>query len=782
MGDGPINAKAMVVGEAPGLRETVLQKNFCGKAGQRLEAAFYKAGLDRSDLYITNSCKCHPEKNATPRPKEIKACRPYLETELRTIKPKTILLLGNTALKSFKIRGGITDNRGKVLTINNTNYMLAFHPAAILRDPGKSEVFDADIQKFASLIKDGVSPAPRVEWNLVTDNTSEFFKDFEQADRFAFDLETTSLNWFDPEQRVNLMQIATPTTVWIFPIHRMSSPHDLINKITTASQGKVAVAHNGKFDNLWLLSHYGTSFYLTFDTMLAHHLIDENTPQDLEYLARTYLGVPAWDIDVKLKHTPTDQTLEYAAKDARYTLNLYEHFQDKLRKNFRLRKLFYNLVMPAARAILWAETVGHYIDEEKRQTARIQILSDRNRLSRELKKLAHNPNINLNSPQQVGSLLFKTLRITPKHFTDTGAPSTSESTLKELAHKYSFCKKLLEYREKQKMLSTYIDGWEQLRHDDHIYFSTKLHGTVTGRWSSRLHQTPREPLIRQLITAPDDWIFVSADFSQIELRIAAEFAHERTMLKIFNEGGDIHWETMLEVIPGDSQEENQALTLTGKPTLFEALKALHDIDPKLHFYWKEKRKAAKAINFGFIYGMGAPKFKIYAIDKYDVIITLIEAKKTRRAYFNKYHDLPAWHERERNYVREYGYVINPVGRYRHLPQIYSMNEGLRAEAGRHAINSRVQGFATDLKALALIEISETFKRSDLLIKGEVHDSILMWIKRYKLHELVPRIKKIMESPHLLLSKFGIQLDVPLIADVEIGPWGNGKTYSKDLVV
>lgn len=191
---------------------------------------------------------------------------------------------------------------------------------------------------------------------------------------------------------------------------------------------------------------------------------------------------------------------------------------------------------------------------------------------------------------------------------------------------------------------------------------------------------------------------------------------------------------------------------------------------------KDERKMAKAVNFGLVYGMGWPKLVIYARDNYGVDMTNNEAKQFRRRFFELYSALPVWHERQRRCVRAFGQVVSLSGRVRRLPGIDSSDRGMRAEAERQAINSPVQGFGSgDLKAMAMVEISDTFKPKVLQIKGEVHDSILMWVRTKLLDSTLPRVKKIMEQPHLL-ETFGIKMTVPLVVDFEVGPWGEGKEW------
>jgi DNA polymerase-1 len=238
-----------------------------------------------------------------------------------------------------------------------------------------------------------------------------------------------------------------------------------------------------------------------------------------------------------------------------------------------------------------------------------------------------------------------------------------------------------------------------------------------------------------------------ADYSQIELRLVAEVSGDPRMRMIFQTGGDVHAATASEIL-----------------------------GIAIEFLTKEQRKMGKPINFGFIYGMWWKKFKDYARDNYGVIFTDPESEAYRTRFFEIFNYLPKWHKRMKRTVQLYGQVESLSGRIRHLPGINSSDKSVQQEAERQAINSPIQGFGSgDLKAMAMIEVDETFDEDQLRIVGEVHDSILMWIKEEPLEEIIPEVKRIMEHPRLF-KDFKIELSVPLVADFEVGPWGTGEKW------
>jgi DNA polymerase-1 len=332
--------------------------------------------------------------------------------------------------------------------------------------------------------------------------------------------------------------------------------------------------------------------------------------------------------------------------------------------------------------------------------------------------------------------------------------------LLRLADEHKATLAMIKYRKWAKYLSTYLlPLWFEHRDQNgRVHSNYKLFGTVTGRLSGEggIQQIPRDPFIRAILGATPGWSFLQADFSQVELRIAAMLANEKRMLRQYLNGEDIH---MI-----------RACRMTGKVAA--------DVT-------KEERKKAKPVSFGFIYGMGAPKFVDYAFDNYGVKVTEAESHETREGFFEDYPALRPWHERQRRLARRYQRVSSPIGRVRHLPDILSTDKDVRAESERQAINSPVQSFASDLMLMALIRLHARSKVENLdkhgptmYILGTVHDSILFEIKNGHEEYWAPIIKAEMEDMEYVQRTFGFDVTVPIIADIEIGThWGETKEWS-----
>lgn len=821
-GDGPKRAKVMIVGEAPGEAEAKTGKPFQGKSGKLLRAELEAAGI--RDFYITNAVKCRPPDNRTPKGKEEKACKVYIEEELATVRPEYVLTLGNPATKAIFNRTKITEIHGQLLERNGVKGVPAYHPAYVLRDPTKLPQFQTDLRRFADLIA-GRERKSTVKYRVVTrENLDEFFEEFRRTLWFSFDVETSSLDWFRPGEWINTLSIGVEVTdtSWVIPLHLKSEDGEytspfydredaqpILLKLQTMAREmkKRGVGHNGKFDNLWLMKHYDVCFPLVFDTMLAHHTIDENSNHDLKGLVRQYLKEPDYDIDGKNKTRPKNRAevkslFEYNGKDTTYTLRLKKIFHEELAKDPLLLRLFRRLVMRAARALQKIEFNGLFINLELFEKVKKNVKRELEELKAKLDEMAEEAAgkpINFNAPHQVAELFFEHLELPIIHKTGTGAPSTAEATLVELKDQHPIVEMLVKYRELEKFYGTYLGkedkkgkekGWTQFMVGPIMYMSYKIHGTVTGRYSSRIHQTPRDGTIRNVVDAPDGWTFVQGDFSQAELRVVAHMSMDPELVTCYRKSIDVHWRTLMHLLlsgaSGDYIEPalETASALAGKPikSLPVAVEWLMEAGPdkcvEIWKGWKEGRKKTKGVNFGYVYGMGWFKFIEYAKTKYGFTPTENESKQTRSSFFRLYSKLEPWHRRQRKLVHLDGFVRNPAGRKRRLPGVWGDDKKVIKESERQAINAPVQGFIGDFKAMALVELVEKLDPKRARVVGEVHDSVLFWVRTKHLKTELPRIARIMRKPELL-EEFNIRLNVPMEVDLEVGPWGKGKKWVEE---
>lgn len=522
------------------------------------------------------------------------------------------------------------------------------------------------------------------------------------------------------------------------------------------------IFQNGNFDTLFIEWKYGIKLPVSEDIMLMGTAYDLAAEHGLKKMAHNYLGVPDWDISDSEKtlrpkkksknFTEADvqkdieakkkKLIPYLKKDVKYTWQLFQFFKESMEP--QQIKIYKKLLTPAYRMYKDVERTGIYFCKDDYLKVRKKYEDIENEKYAQLKARY---DINWNSPQQKAKVLFtdpKGEQLPIIKVTPTGNPSADAGVLTRLAADgHELPQLMLDYAAANTLNKMFLRRWgEDSSYDGRIHASYNLTNVVSGRTSSsnpNLQQVPRTPDVRGLFNAPEGRLFFEADYSQLELRIAAHYANEPTMLRIYREKGDIHTET--------------AKLMTGgrEPT-------------------KDERRKAKAVNFGFLYGMGAKKFVDYAYDSYGVKFTLPEAEKFRELFFAKYGRLLPWHEEQKHLAEALGGVPNLFGRFRNLPNIYSSVWKDRGGAERRSINTPVQGSGSDILLSAAIQIKRELEPQGLLICGTVHDSILGEFPADGKDFFVSEIRRIMIHP-ALLDEFGVELRCPLDCDIGVGPWG-----------
>jgi len=838
LGNGPKRSEVMIVGEMPSAKEDTTGKHSLTSAAMLLEDLLVQYGFEPEDIFTTNAVSCRPPDSRSPSKGEIKACKKWLDHQIAVVKPKYILLLGNTPLMSITGKAGVTKQRGHPFEKEGIIYLPTYHPSFVLRDEANGEALERDVRLFREIVDKGMIPREDNLRHTIVRNR----KDFEAMLRalrneVSFDIETNGLYpWqtytsrfvkgvevkedFVPQ--ITMIGFGTADGEFSLPINHPESPwsedaiDDMLVEIEARLRKCKVIAHNGKFDFLWMLVIFGVTWYefFEFDTMLAHYMLDENSFHGLKMLAQKYCGAPDWDIDKTEKqghNVPLDKLGVYHGHDLYYTRQLYYVFKKMLAKDLDVRRVYREIMMPCARLFVEIEFDGVYIDVDKFDDAELYL---RGEYDTALEKLAEwEPDqqydakgkpieFNWGSTQQLAKLLFGDedeggLGIEPLDKTEAGNPSCSESVLKRIDH--PCVGDLLKFRAAKQQLSFFIDGWKPFLHRKRVkgkwmYFlhpSFKLHGTVTGRLSCEhpnLQQVPRDARIRSLITAPPGWTLLECDLSQIELRIAAELAGERNMIQAFIAEIDVHWLTAVrEIERGGALKDlviDTAQTWKQVKGLKypEAIEILLEMGPdaavEINKEWKEYRKKAKAINFGYLYGMWWKKFKLYARDNYGVDVTDAQAQDSRIAFFDLYSDYPKWHTRQRRYARQNGYVRSLSGRKRRLPKATSYEDTPERQAAeRQAINSPVQSFANELNLMALIQLREEYGRDVVQVCGTVHDAILLRVRDDMVPEVTRRLLEIMSWP-ALMDVFEIDVTVPIKAEAGLGPWGKSVSLEK----
>ena len=495
---------------------------------------------------------------------------------------------------------------------------------------------------------------------------------------------------------------------------------------------------NGKFDTLFIEHHEGVKLPISEDVMLMGTAYDLVAEHGLKKMAQNYLGVSDWDIKKKEKTSRDRKTVvPYLKFDLKYTWELFQFFSNNMTP--QQKRLYTKLLRPAYRTYRDIERNGLYLDLDALKAVKKKYAQEEARL---LSALKAKHDINWNSSAQVAKVLFEIEGLPVISKTGKGAPSTAADVLGKLARQgHEIPKMLLQYKEAATRNKMFLNRWEGDCYESRIHPNFNLTNVVSGRTSCNnpnLQQVPRTKDIRGLFSGAPGMILFEADYSQLELRIAAHYANDRTMLRIYNENGDIHTETA------------RLFTNGREPT-------------------KEERNKAKAVNFGFLYGMQAKKFVEYALNSYGQVFTVQEATRIRELFFAKYSRLLPWHKEQEYLCEMQGGISNLFGRFRRLPDIHSSNKWERAGAARRAINTPVQGSGSDLLISAVTAINKELK-GIAWVGATVHDSIIGEC-RVEDRELVDAtIRRIMAHPPVL-DEFGVTLKVPLDVDIGWGPWG-----------
>lgn len=563
----------------------------------------------------------------------------------------------------------------------------------------------------------------------------------------TIDIETTGLNRYT--DRITYIGVGLAENVgdelskkFIYNISLQSDIERFSNLCKNLRKRKVrTVFQNGKFDTLFIEHCLGIKLPIHDDVMLMGTAYDLAAEHGLKKMAKMYLNVPDWDISKKEKLSGQPTVVPYLKKDVQYTWELFCFFSQHMTEE--QEKIYRELLRPAYLMYRDVERSGIYIDLKALRDVRKKYKAEETEKG---KVLTDQYNINWNSAPQIQRVLFQeeglpTVKLSQK----TGKPSAGADVLKRLAAQgHKLPQQILDYKAANTLNKMFLNRWaDDARHDGRIHPSFNLTNVVTGRTSCtdpNLQQVTRTKDVRALFTAPKGRLLFEADYSQLELRIAADYANERTMLEIYRTGGDIHTETA------------KTLTAGREPT-------------------KEDRSRAKAINFGFLYGMSAKGFVEYAFNSYGVVFTQAEAQLYRQLFFSKYSRLEPWHREQEQLCELLGGVANKFGRFRKLPDIYSRNMRDRSAAARRAINTPVQGTGSDLLIAAATQIHKELSPYGVTVVGTIHDSILGEFNEGDEKWVTQEVRRIMSHPDAM-DIFGVKLKVSLDADVGIGAWGS----------
>ncbi len=616
-----------------------------------------------------------------------------------------------------------------------------------------NELGSNSIKPDDSSVSNNKSDQPDYQVILSKKELKVWGKKLKQAKLIAFDTETDSLDYMEANL-VGMSFAVTAGEAAYLPIKHdyEGAPSQLTLAEILKELGdvlhdpdKAKVGHNLKYDQS-VLARNGVAFAgIQHDTMLESYVMNSTASRhDLDTLCELYLNHKNIKFEevagkgakqITFNQVPLDQAVDYAAEDADMSLQLHEHFWPRLSSKEQQLKLYRDIEIPMVSVLSTVERNGVLIDAK--------LLEKQGKeLSRQIEKLKKNTfemvgqEFNLDSPKQLQKILFEQLELPVIRKTPKGQPSTAEDVLQELAHEYEFPQLILNYRSLSKLKSTYVDKLPGQICESTGRVHTSYHQAVasTGRLSSTDPNLQNIPIrteegrrIRQAFVAPDNHVLLAADYSQIELRIMAHLSQDERLTAAFNRGEDVHRATAAEV--------------------FNV--SVDDVSG-------EQRRAAKAINFGLIYGMSA-----FGLAK-QLGIHRGAAQEYVDLYFERYPGIKDYMDRTRKLAHKQGYVETLFGRRLYLPEIESKNAQRRQYAERTAINAPMQGTAADIIKRAMIIIDQWITKADMPVKMimQVHDELVFEVPTSSIESVVPQVVSHMTAAG--------ELTVPLEVDANVG--------------
>lgn len=590
------------------------------------------------------------------------------------------------------------------------------------------------------------------------DELDELLEECKQAEYFAFDLETTSLDPLEAEIVGMSFAYKENHAAYIPLAHtgedaeRQLDLKEVLTRIQPILEDKEIkkVAQHYKYE-LLVLQKYGIDFQgIAHDTMLLSYLLDPGKTSHgldtiafdhLQHKTITYTDVAGRGRKQKgFQDVPICEATPYAAEDADITLMAAQKLAKDLSEDDELVALEQSLEIPLSRVLARMERLGILIDPKILEELSSEFDIELEQLQSEINDYAGGE-LNPNSPTQLREVLFEQLGLPVKKRTKSG-PSTDRSVLEQLADEHPLPRLILEYRSFSKLKGTYVDALPELIRPEtgriHSDFNQAV--AATGRLSSSNPNLQNIPIrtdrgreIRKAFVAPEGSLLLAADYSQIELRIMAHLSEDPVLVEAYRDGLDIHALTASQIFGVDLHE------VTGA-----------------------QRRAGKTVNFGVMYGMGPRRLAR------DLEISITEAKTYIENYFDRYQGVAQYFDRLVEEAQETEYTRTMHGRRRHLPFIKGRG-GRRAFAERAAINTPIQGTAADIIKFAMVEMDRRIEEENLPLKMllQVHDELIFEVKEEAAAEMAPLVKAVMEDV--------VPLSVPLIVDPGLGPnWLDAK--------
>lgn len=602
--------------------------------------------------------------------------------------------------------------------------------------------------------EDEKAPAEIQYHTIVNQNDfNHWLQRLESSSEFSFDTETTSLNVMDA-QIVGLSVALIPGEAAYIPCTHdyMGAPEQLsldlvLQKLKPILENPAIkkIGQNIKYDRSVLLNYDIQLKGIAFDTMLQSYIWNSIASRhNMDDLAKIYLSYQTTSFEeiagkgkkqLTFNQIAVETAAHYAAEDADITLRLHRFFAKRLKHYNSLNSVYQDIELPLVEVLSDIERQGALVDAKQLGQQSIELGERMLQLERKAYELA-GQEFNIDSPKQLGIILFEQQKLPIIKKTPTGVPSTAEEVLEELALDYPLPKVIMEYRGLAKLKSTYTDKLPLDINKKTGRIHTSYHQAVaaTGRLSSQDPNLQNIPVkteegrrIRQAFIAPQNYRLMAADYSQIELRIMAHLSDDPGLLSAFSQGLDVHRATAAEVFGVDLQSVTA-----------------------------EMRRSAKAINFGLIYGMSA-----FGLAK-QLHLGRRESQGYIDKYFERYPGVLRYMNNTRSQAHESGYVETIFGRRLYLPDINAKNRNSQMAAERAAINAPMQGTAADIIKKAMIKVHHWLKEENInaRIIMQVHDELVLEVHESAIDNVRQKIKQLMSN--------AAQLKVPLVVDVGVG--------------
>jgi uracil-DNA glycosylase family 4 len=706
-------ASVLVVGEAPGAEEAIKGAPFVGQSGKLLNAAVIDAGYTRDNLSLTNIVACRPPNNIDPPDEAIEACWGRLLKDIREADPKYILTLGKVAREV--LLPNATEYRGAWGRASNIPVMSTWHPAYVLRKPSEATTFLHDVRKvFEGPVQHSITTAPKCITPETYEELAQVLSTAPHGATVAYDLETNQTVWYDrPGKKANsilMMGISWDPSMGVIIGDELLYDDPRTTPLLTKFFGDVVPGgHNVKFDNIFMRTHLDLNVRAAYDTLLMHYILDENSKHGLKVLAFEEFGLEDYEADLVTKYlkskndeyskVPFNDLAQYCAWDVATTLSLQRVFQARLYHEDLYEWPYDKIYMPAQEALTTQQIRGVQIDIPYLQQCYELFTNEMERIRRDAGMMVGRPDINLNSPTQVGTVLWDHLKLRQSGNRKVKDRSTNELAVMHLRGKHPFVDQLMRHRRIAKLKSSYIENMmEYADVNGRVHPDALLYGTEMGRIAMRepaVQTIPRptdekdtqlptyDPfedgaVIRGAVIAGPGNVFGAVDFSQAELRTLAFLSGEPFLIKAYEEDRDIHTE-VTQAMFGDG-------------------------------WTREQRVKCKMFNFSYVYGGSEYSFAE------DAGLPIAEARAFVRKYDSVMPIALAYKKSQYDRMRSEGYVETLFKLRRRFPLITPENQD---DARKASVHGPVAGTAAAVTVIAQTKLIE----EGVPVVMSVHDSI-----------------------------------------------------------